>query len=475
MPPVTLATTKLGPVGPMPRHVQPKKAWKHFHDPAEHWERLAAQDLSALRAEADRAAGVSRYDHPDLPALNGPARRAVDEVLWRHHDGLYGPIYLTELAAPGTYWNSKMDAQHRQRALTPRSVFVVVALGDPSIVITAYRPKPPTVGLGWTEDDFQQHGRWQLAREEQMNRDTLLALVAESLRGAIEHAPASSRELWWLAVALGFGRTLADSDELRSLVRKGEGVLQAVAPSIRTELAAALDRAGARRRLADGIAEESPEDLEQALADAEDLLAVTDALELDQEAADLCGFAESVLALSPPAWRHIADRATSLVASATDATRPLARLWSSIASAPTSTGVASWRASLARRVGRGTAQVQQWVSESLASIEVRELAPMMGSIAPQPWEVHGIPAASAPAYRAFVIDEKRAAGHEVTDQFVRDDGRIWELDRDDDRALVVVVASSVRLPGRTLADVLDEADRATDATVGVRLVSLPRR
>ena len=112
-----------------------------------------------------------------------------------------------------------------------------------------------------------------------MNRDTLLALVAESLRGAIEHAPASSRELWWLAVALGFGRTLADSDELRSLVRKGEGVLQAVAPSIRTELAAALDRAGARRRLADGIAEESPEDLEQALADAEDLLAVTDALD----------------------------------------------------------------------------------------------------------------------------------------------------------------------------------------------------
>src|SRR4051794_9448531 len=78
---------------------QPKKVWRHFHDPSEHWERLVGQDLARLRAEADEVVGARRHDQEELLALSGRVKRRAHEVLCRHHDEHYGPIYLAELSS----------------------------------------------------------------------------------------------------------------------------------------------------------------------------------------------------------------------------------------------------------------------------------------------------------------------------------------------------------------------------------------
>src|SRR5512140_580609 len=96
------AITRFGPVQVISIGAQPKKVWKHCHDPDEHWERLAGQDLTRFRAEADEVVRVRRYDHLKLPALSGEAKLRAHRVLCRHHDDYYGPIYLAELSSSET-------------------------------------------------------------------------------------------------------------------------------------------------------------------------------------------------------------------------------------------------------------------------------------------------------------------------------------------------------------------------------------
>jgi hypothetical protein len=98
------ALTRFGKVEAISAGRQPKKVWKHFHDPAEHWERLAGQDLTGLRLEAEELVGVLRFDQRDLPDLSGQRKRRAHEALRRHHDDHYGPIYLTELSSHETCW-----------------------------------------------------------------------------------------------------------------------------------------------------------------------------------------------------------------------------------------------------------------------------------------------------------------------------------------------------------------------------------
>jgi len=134
---ISPALTRFGKVEAIEVRHQPKKVWKHFHDPAEQWERLAGQDLTGLRLEAEELVGVLRSAQLELPDLPGQRKLRAHEALRRHHDDYYGSIYLTELSSHETRWAETMDRRHRQHALTPRSVYVIVQLDDPSVVITA--------------------------------------------------------------------------------------------------------------------------------------------------------------------------------------------------------------------------------------------------------------------------------------------------------------------------------------------------
>src|SRR5947208_3653517 len=96
------ALTRFGKVEAIEARHQPTKVWKHFHDPAEHWDRLAGQDLTDLRLEAEQLVGALRFDRLELPDLSGQRKLRAHEALRRHHDDHYGPIYLTELSSRET-------------------------------------------------------------------------------------------------------------------------------------------------------------------------------------------------------------------------------------------------------------------------------------------------------------------------------------------------------------------------------------
>jgi hypothetical protein len=457
------------------RH-QPKKVWKHFHDPAEHWERLAGQDLTGLRLEAEELVGVLRSAQLELPDLPGQRKLRAHEALRRHHDDYYGSIYLTELSSHETRWAEMIDRRHRQHALTPRSVYVIVQLDDPSVVITAFRSKPPTSGIDWEEEDFRRHGLWLLSREDTMNRADLKRRTMEELRRTVERPPTSVREAWWMASAVGFGRVLADDEEGRALVTAGEESLRALAPALRSELARALDWDGTRQRLAGGIEAERSEDLEGALADAEDLLVVADAIGEDATAKDLCVYAAELLARIPAAWVHVAERAQVLLDRAADRTRLIAQLWATVASASEDNPLLSqWRSQLARWLSAGARDVQEWMRRSMDGIAVTASAPAMDAASSVSWQVRGVPAVEAPHYRVFVVDDAYPAGYEVTSHFIANDGLLWNLDRPNDRAVLVIVAGSAAIAGKTLGEILADAERRSDVHVGVRGLTPPRR
>lgn len=470
------AITRFGKVEAIEARHQPKKVWKHFHDPAEHWDRLAGQDLTGLRLEAEELVGELRFDQPELPDLSGQRKLRAHEVLRRHHDDYYGPIYLTELSSHETRWAETIDRRHRQHALTPRSVYVIVQLDDPSVVITAFRSKPPTRGIDWEEEDFRRHGLWLLIREDTMNRADLKRRTMEELRRTVERPPTSAREAWWMASAVGFGRVLADDEEGRALVTAGEESLRALAPALRSELARALDWDGTRQRLASGIEAERSEDLEEALADAEDLLVVADAIGENATAKDLCVYAAGLLGRLPAAWAHVAERAQVLLDRTADRTRPIARLWATVASASEDNPLLSqWRARLARWLFAGARDVQHWMIRSLDGIAVTAPAPAMRTAPSVSWDVRGVPAAEAPHHRVFIVDEAHPAGYEVTSHFIAADGLLWNFGRPDDRAVLVVVAGAAVIGGRSLDEILADAERRSDVHVGVRGLTPPRR
>ena len=470
------ALTRFGKVEAIEARHQPTKAWKHFHDPAEHWERLAEQDLTDLHLEAEHLIGAQRFEQPALPDLSGQRKHRAHEALRRHHDNHYAPIYLTELSSRETRWTETVDKRHRQHALTPRSVYVVVQLDDPSVVITAFRPKPPTIGIDWEEEDFRHHGLWRLSREDTMNRADLKRQTLEELRRRITRPLTSVREAWWMASAVGFGRVLADDEEGRTLVTAGEEALRALAPALRSELARTLDWERNRQSLAGGIEAERSEDLENALADTENLLVVADAIGEDATAKDLCVYAAELLTQLPVAWSHLVERTQVLLDHAVDRTRPIARLWATVVSASEDNPLMfQWRARLARWLFAGSWDIQHWMIQSLGGIVVTTPAPAMRTASSASWEVHGIPAAGAPHHRVFIVDYAHPAGYEVTSHFIPDDGLLWNFDRPDERAVLVVVAGRAAITERSLDEVVVDAERRSDVHIGVLNLTPPKR
>jgi type II secretory pathway predicted ATPase ExeA len=75
----------------------------------------------------------------------------------------------------------------------------------------------------------------------------------------------------------------------------------------------------------------------------------------------------------------------------------------------------------------------------------------------------------------FVVDEAHPAGYDASVHFTAADGLLWNLDRQDDHALLVVVAGTEAITGQSLDEVLTSVEHRSDVHVGVRGISPPMR
>ncbi|MCB0221589.1 MAG: hypothetical protein KDH09_17960, partial [Chrysiogenetes bacterium] len=313
----------LGPIDLIPPNLCPKKVWRHLYDRHEHWERVCKADIAAMRRDAEKILGVARASRCELPSLAG--ERQARELLVAHHDATYAPAYSSEMSSPDTAWTPSMDSSHRHRALTPRSVFIVVQLDRPrSWVVTAFRPHPSTVGVNWDEADLRRHAVSYFQKEPGVKVEERALAVAENLR-RVSGPSSTPKELWWLASAVGHGRLLRHVPDVHDALPAAESALSATPVSVLQELRAALGWELLEGRLADALKDSRPEDLEAVLADAEELLAVASAVGAELEAAAFCDEAELLLPWIPAEWAHVAERARALAATAEPS--PVMRLW----------------------------------------------------------------------------------------------------------------------------------------------------
>ena len=488
----------LGPINLIRRKWRPKKVWKHFYDAAEHWERLCDHDVGALRSQTEAILQVKRAVKCELPWIEQERWPLGRDLLLSHHDAGYAPIYLTEMASAETTWTPGMDSQQRHRALSPRSVFIVVQLDQPSCVVTAYRPHPPTRGVGWNEADLRRHGRWYFRKETGMNIESLVRATAENLQ-RVTAVPRSLRELWWLASAVGYGRLLADHQEVQATLPAAEAALGAVEEDLRQKLVAAFGWDECLGRIAGGLKEDRSEDLEEGLSTSEELLAAASAIGAEEAAHSFCVNAEELLGWLPPEWSHMADIAATRCRAFGRSEGAVLRLWTAVETAavgammrqaspairpearfvdeliPADPGWLGWREQIAALAADMSSALGRWLQASVDSVSVIQPAPALGGAEPaeEPWEVHGRPEPDAPHYRAFVIDEQHPEGHEVTERFTWADGDLWRIDREGDHALVVVVAGESPILGSDLESILAHAAEKEDVLVVQRVLSPP--
>lgn len=484
----------VGEVDFLPPLCRPKKVWKHLFDPAEHWERICAQDLGAARREAEAVLGYSRKEKSELPYVDGGQWQRARQLLAQHHDAIYGPAYQAEMNSPETRWGP-MNAHQRVAGLTPRSVWLVVELGSPSCVITAFRPHPPTQGVDWDEADFRRHAlsRFNMLQYTDMDAENLVRATVENLRRAVTIAPRSVRELWWLASATGYGRMLSKHAAVFAVLPAAEANLRGADLRLVAELRAVLDWDACSRELASGLKEESSEAAEQALATAEELLAVATTIGAEVQADLFCADAEALIAWAPAAWTHLANYAAGRCRAFGDADNIALRLWNALDTAvlgaalrqeepvvrPTAQlvdailpQVAPWYwwtqqvAALASNMGTA---LGEWVHKCCEALTVRRPAPALGGTRAALWEIHGQPATNAPAhYRVFVVDADHPEGHEVTNTFTNSDGHLWDLEKAADRAVVLVIAARHPLTVTGLEALLNDATQRDDVVVQAR-------
>lgn len=482
----------LGPIDLIPRRLCPKKVWQHFYDAGEHWERICAVDVATMRLEAEGIVGFTRAVERELPRLAGEQWRRTKALLVAHHDEIYGPAYSSEMSSPDTVWTPSVDAEHRHRALTPRSVFIVVQLAEPrSWVVTAFRPRPQVQRVDWDEAELRRHGVSYFRRKTGVNADDLAPTIAESLR-RVSMVPATTKELWWLASAVGYGRLLQHVPEVHDELLAAEAALSGTPDVLLEELRQALDWQSLVGRLADALTEERSEDIESVLADAEELLAVAAAVRAAPEAEAFCAEAETLLPRLPAEWVHIADHSRCRIRAFVAQPSPVVRLWSAVEDAARAALAREatpavqrgsrladdlirqprwsiWRDRIAGLAESATAAATTWIDRSIERLTMTPLAPTMGGsgVANGEWAVRGRPAPDAPHYRVFVVDEEHPDGWDVTEQFTEADGELWRLEADE-QALVVIIAGERPLVGLGMAQVLNEASTRDDVVARAR-------
>ena len=483
----------LGPIELIPRKLCPKKVWKHFYDSHEHWERVCTIDVASMRLQAEDIVGTARVNEPNLPRLAGDQWRRVRDILVSHHESTYAPAYSSEMSSPETVWTSSMDAAHRHQALTPRSIFVVVQLDRPrSWVVTAFRPHLPDQDVEWDEAELRRHGVWYFRKETGVNVDDLAPAVAENLR-RVTRMPSTTKELWWLASAVGYGRLLRHVLEVHDALPAAEAALFGTPDSLLEDLRRTLDWQRLMGRLADALKEARSEELEGVLAEAEELLAVGAALGAESAAEAFCAEAETMLPWLPAEWAHIADRARHRVRTVAAEPNLVVRLWIAVEDAATAalaremepsfrpaSGIADdlipqqprwliWLDRVGDLAARAAAAATSWIDSSIEGLTVAPMMPTMGvsGVSNDEWTVRGRPAPGAPHYRVFVVDAEHPDGWEVTEQFTEADGDLWRLEANEP-VLVVIIAGEQPLVGLGMAQVLDEASSRDDVVARAR-------
>lgn len=491
---------RLGRIDPLSTDAQPHKVWKHFYDEAEHWERLCDTDVASLRGESERIVGEHRERESALPRMSPKKFRRAKKLLKRHHDDFYARIYGSEMMSEETIWTPFMDSQHRVRALTLRSIFVVVELESPECrVVTAYRPHPTLRDVSMNEAEIQRYAKDYFERRTGMKLDGLARTAADCLQRATTAAPVAASDTWWLASAIGYGRLLSTHALVKPKLQVAERMLESVSPNLLTELAESLDWDGCLELVASALKETRPEDLEHALASSEELLAVAGPIEANDAAKEFIEAFELLIAWVPPEWSHLADTAGARTAAFNDSDSLVLRMWESVEEAvlasliregeptvrPAATLIDSlipppkpWHrfadriSKLPTRIGASVSAAGYWAASSLDSIAVQRPAPAMGDSATdsEHWEVRSTAAENAPDFRAFVVDDDHPDGYDVSDLFSPTDVSIWQIDSAEDSALVVVVAGEAPLHEGGLDALLNEAEAREDVVVQTREV-----
>lgn len=481
---------RLGTIELLPPSRRPKKVWAHFYSVAEHWERLCGLDINPMRETTELIVGRRREDCDDIGWLDGTTRWSEARTqMVRDHDVAYGPAYQAEMTSSETLWTQEMDASFRHKALTPRSVFIVVELNQPSWVVTAFRPHPQTWRVDWDEADLRRHAEWYFQRDTGMNLENLRPTVATNLRRSSGAVPGTARDLWWLASAVGYGRLLSRHAEVRAALSAGEQVLGAVREEVIAALRSSLDWEGCSRRLAAALTDVRSEELEAVLATSEELLAVAGTIGAELRAESFCADAEALIVWLPSEWAHLIEHAASRRDTFSDSESLVVRLWAAVEDAAIGAALRekeaavrpaarlvdaliSDRPGLVRRAqsfARGTwSAVAGWVRDTLDAVTITRPAPALASAQSEAaWELHGHAAKDAPQHRVFIVDDDYPNGVEVTHR-INSDGKLWQFERSDERVWMIVVASKTVLPGTTLESLLDDAAHLEDAVIDAR-------
>ena len=492
----------LGWIEQIPVGLQPKKVWKHFFDEAEHWERLCDADVAGLRGECERRLGISRSAQRELPP---DSRHLVQGPLRRAHDEGYGLVYLQEIASPETRWTEEADANNRHYALTPKSVLVIVQRGKPHWIVTAFRPLPQKKTVLWDEAAFLRYGKgYFLMMTQNLAQERVTTQLAERLAQVATAAPTTADELWWLASATGYGRLMGNCLEIADALSMAEARLAETAPELLKQLQGELDWEGCLAKIAMGLKEDRPEDLEAALASTEELLAIAPVIGAELKAAEFLSEAEPLIAWLPVEWNHLIDYAGVRCQLFKSAESFALKLWSFVEEVamgsvirqeeptlrPAATlvdrvlideGSRFWQGHIAAQKARKPTLIKdalEWLKDSLESLQISEPIPVMGgadeAAATEPYELHGRPAAGIPFSRIFVIAGEHPAGHELTHRYTLQDGRLWLFDHPDERVLVVLVVGERPIEGANLEEVLALAADRDDVAVESREFSPAR-
>ena len=490
----------LGSICPIPPERCPKKVWKHLYDHRERWDRLCDGDIAAMRAEAELIVKQARASTEELPHLPERQKTRVSELLIAHHETVYAPTYMSELAEVETVWTPNMNAEHRHFALTPRSIFVVVQLEQPvPWVVTAFRPHPAHSTLITDEQDLQQYGRDYFERRTLMSVEELASTTARHLARFTE-PPQTMMALWSLAAAVGYGRLLQHMPAVQQVLQPAEDALGQTPPALVQALRQGFAWDELLDQLSGALQETRPEEFEHVLTSAEELLLVAESVGDAQAAAAFADEAQCLVAWMPPEWSHLGDQARwraqvfgasaapagllwqtveeasveALMRDATPTIRPAARLVDALFGAPASQPVWKERLDgLVRSLGvsadNAIASLKGWLDDMIGEVSLAPLAPAMGSAESQAqeWVVRGRLVPDAPeTFRAFIVDADSPEGYEVTEALTYAED-LWSM-ASHERACLVIIAADAPLKGQSMAEVFEGASGIAGVAVRVR-------
>lgn len=470
----------LGPVLWLAVDVQASKVWKHFYSRTESWHRVAAADPAQLRRPVEALLGTTRCDSEKLPWT----WLRAEKLLAVHHDDIYGPAYMAELAEPGTICTTTPDASFQRKALTPKGVFVVLRQrGAVNDVATAFCPHP-RVNFVLDERDQRNYAA------RYFERQTIMRPSRNGSSTRDDAVPQTVAELWRQAVEVGESATAQDVRTAR--------LRETVSPELLERLFDSIEWNKAEEAISDALSEDAPEELEGALLDAEELVLVAGVLGREALAAEFLTRLEPVIAWTPASWLAVGELAARRIeALASVHGAPAAALWQAVRAAQL--GDALREAAPARRratrlvdellpepglfdrlqlaitqgIGEGAVRSRDWAGNVLALLRPAPSRPQMGTPATSQWELPGGGPPPAGDVRVFVVDNLYPAGHDVTANWL---ARVptWQFEQPGQRALVVLVLSDETIPNIGLPALIAHAETRAGLRVVAREVSRPR-